>query len=162
MLVAEIAGGWCHDGALRDEKLTSRLNRQADVFLTDEFQRLGAGVPWRLGGRCLGRVSGASLKAPGTEELMDLLDQDIGSNAHWSRRSGRRPRERPRPGAAATFKPADRRRDLVCQSLDVQEVSWGDVVGCDVAAVATAAQCHRRIETSRQSNRPVRRRRIDD
>ena len=52
--------------------------------------------------------------------------------------------------------------DFVGQPLDVQQVPRRDVVGRDVAAVAAAAERHRRIEPGRQPDRPVRRRRVDD
>ena len=41
-------------------------------------------------------------------------------------------------------------------------MAWRDVVRRDVAAVAAASQRHRRVESGRQSDRPVGRRRVDD
>ena len=68
---------------------------------------------------------------------------------------GRRPRSPVRTGSTD-------RRDLVRQPLDVQQVPRRDVVRRDVAAVAAAAERHRRVEPGRQPDRPVRRRRVDD
>src|SRR5215467_15602270 len=107
MLFAEIARGRCHDCALRYEKLTSRFNREPDVFLADELQRLGGGVARGLADCSLNRLGRATLKATRTEELIDLLDQNIGSNADWLHGSGRRHRERTRGRTSSSIKPAD-------------------------------------------------------
>ncbi len=39
MLLAEIAGGRCHDRAFRHHQLPASLNRHPHVFLTDEIER---------------------------------------------------------------------------------------------------------------------------
>ena len=54
------------------------------------------------------------------------------------------------------------RGNFVCQPLDIEKVLRRDVVRRDVAAPSTAAQRHRRVEAGRHSDRPMRRRRVDD
>src|SRR5262245_66613463 len=118
MLIAEIACGWRDDRALGHNKLAPCLDREPDIFLAHELERFGGRITRRLAGR--GAVGGPGLEAARVEELIDLLDQDVGPDA---RRFGWPDRRRGQAARCSRLGPTlesiRRRSNFVGETLDV-------------------------------------------
>ena len=75
MLLAKIARRGCHDRALRHNERATRLDGEADIFLTDEVERA------REGGVRPGSDPRLPLESPRAKELVDAPGQRICADA---------------------------------------------------------------------------------